>query len=668
MKIFPISYAPQKSFYRNSSVASANKATLISNTKNYPQINFKGADFNYRQFAFAFEKLASMGIKGETIFFDKKILKELPKEPEKFEEFFNKLEQSYQILKKISNYEHVVQKFLHTKNPDIDKFHTTITAIKDAGIFSEVLKNIFNFIHNENEKEKDWNEGLDKTLELLDLRKAVLANKEFLSQFNRNSSPVDIDFMLFSYPYATSNTLEILGEKGFVHSLKDKIDNVNTYIATLGLSPWRGGIREKLIEYTNTRKSQRYQILKQEIAELKQQYKNNLHPEIEKKLQKEINTATYALNEMIKKSIKDPKDIFERSLMVCELQNYSSEHAKDLLKVISPQNPEENKHLKDVIKSKLIISYELDKIPNIENTIEKIELQNSKYLPSFFKAKNSFRKAFKDYIKLFALNPNKNILEIYNQQEANINTRRLFTKYGVNYDKYVNYNPEIEVNDIRNLYGDKTNLKVKKVDMNNFIKTITLGNDAGCCTKLGGSQEKSAISYAKNKMFSAIEVLDGENPVGNTMCYFAIVNNQLSFVLDNIEIKREYAYNDSIRDAIIKCARKLTDEATNGEKIPIYIGAQRNKISTNDLPLEFFNIQLIGDSGKDEVYIDFMWNIQRISEYNSLFNDILLHDVTHIADNTPIAEFDTSSYMGRIVVDTDNSLNLYINTDGDENL
>lgn len=636
MRIFPIEYVPQKRVHSRQGAILTNKSASASEVKKLPLINFKGGEFNYKQFAFAFEKLAQMGIKGETLFFDKKILKTLPKEQEKFEEYFNKLEQSYQILKTISNQEGIVRDYLHTKNPDINKFFDVITSIKEAGVFRGVLDGIFKFIRGKEVKEQDWNEGLDKTLKLLNLRKAVLVHKDSLAQFNRNTSPVEIDYMLFSYPAATSNALEILGEKGLVYSLNDKIDDVNTYIATLGLSPWENNIRESLIEYTNPKESKKFKILKQAVSDLKKEYRNNRSPENIATLQSDISMVTYELNEMMRASIKDPKDVLERSLIVCELQDYNPEHAKELLKVISPKTEEENKLLRDTIKSKLMVAYELDRIPNAENVIEKLNLQNSKYLPNFFKAKSVFRKAFKNCIELFAQNPDRSIADIFNLQENNIRTRSLFAKYAINYDKYVDYNPEIEVNDIQNFYGDETDLKVKKVDMNNFIKALTLGNDAGCCTKLGSSQDKSAISYAKNKMFSAIEILDGDKPVGNTMSFFAIVDNQLSFILDNIELKREFAHNNSIRNAIIKCARKLTDDVISETKIPIYLCAQTNKVLTNDLPLDFYNIQLLGNTGSDEVYISFNLNSCKPDAVNYLYKDILLHEVTNIADDIPI--------------------------------
>ena len=190
-----------------------------------------------------------------------------------------------------------------------------------------------------------------------------------------------------------------------------------------------------------------------------------------------------------------------------------------------------------------------------------------------------------------------------------------------------------------------------------------MGNEVGCCTKIGGSKEKESIVYAKNKMFSAIEVLDGKNSAGNTMGFFALVNGKLSYIIDNIELKSEYAYQNPIRDAIIKCARKIVENA-GCKDAPIYLSTLRNKVLTNDLPLNHYKVKILGDTGEDQAYFDFQSLTTNIHDKIPTFNRTL-YSVSYIADNT--AKPEGISNNGLILVEQGNELNLYLHTNVQNN-
>lgn len=163
-------------------------------------------------------------------------------------------------------------------------------------------------------------------------------------------------------------------------------------------------------------------------------------------------------------------------------------------------------------------------------------------------------------------------------------------------------------NEIRKLKskdaGIDKQIVVSKVDMNDIMHSLFLGNHAGCCTAIGSrSNDWSAPNYVKNKFISAIEVKDGDKPVGNTMCYFALVDSQIALILDNIELLPTYQYDDKIRDAIIACAKKICREVGKS-KIPVYASPQGHKVNMNEYVCRPCRVQILGYSGNDDVYID----------------------------------------------------------------
>ena len=99
--------------------------------------------------------------------------------------------------------------------------------------------------------------------------------------------------------------------------------------------------------------------------------------------------------------------------------------------------------------------------------------------------------------------------------------------------------------------------------------------------------------------------MDGKEFVGNTMCYIADVDEEEALVLDNIELSAKYQYNDAIRDAIIEYAKKLTGEIGRPD-LPIYAGPYRHKVDLENFEFQPHEVQILGSTGDDEVYIDFL--------------------------------------------------------------
>ena len=168
-----------------------------------------------------------------------------------------------------------------------------------------------------------------------------------------------------------------------------------------------------------------------------------------------------------------------------------------------------------------------------------------------------------------------------------------------------------EIKNAKNLKSDRiSDIHVRKADMNDIGYSLFLGNYASCCTAIGSSigNDFAAPRYIMDKFISAIEVLDDKTPVGNTMCYFANVDGKLALVLDNIELQTKYQNNDGIRDAIIKAAENICKSVGKPE-LPIYAGPYRHKVDLKEYELKERQMQIIGDSGGNLTYLDYLGSI-----------------------------------------------------------
>ena len=163
-----------------------------------------------------------------------------------------------------------------------------------------------------------------------------------------------------------------------------------------------------------------------------------------------------------------------------------------------------------------------------------------------------------------------------------------------------------EIDCVKRLKDQETvNVKVQKVDMSDIKHSISLGNDAHCCTALGSqSNEWSAPSYILNRCIGATEVLANGEAVGNTMMYMAYVNDELSLVFDDIELQTKYQNNEKIKDMIIEYGKKLCTEIGQPDA-HIYAGPGMHKIDMSSYPLVNANMKILGQTAGYRVYLDF---------------------------------------------------------------
>ena len=467
-----------------------------------------------------------------------------------------------------------------------------LTTVNSVQIYSEPTESV-----------KDIN--YDDAIRLLHFRDKAIEHKHLLTTHGRAVRDSEIDTIIFSMPYNTIETLNILGENAFIQAFKDKESNLYRYIKSIGENTLTEENREKLVQLTNPTFSKKYRNLKEEIRTKKSLYRT-IEPENKQQLESEINTLTYNLNKLRNNAIKEPKNILETTLIAVSFLN-KTKVADDFINAIHEEKGLTGKKLTKILSENFYHYYKLE-TPS-KNVTERLQFKDSKYLLELFKSNEKFRDAFVDLITLMETSPEKNNIELFNNLPPNIETRRQFEELGLNYDKWSGSEP-ISIT-------TEKGYTFRKVDMNNIPYALFLGNHSDCCTRTNGLYSYSAVSYIRNKMFQAIEVLDKNyKPIGNTMCYIAKLNNIPCLVLDNIEMNQSYkTFEDDqhILDNIKEIAKQITRQI-GAPDMPILLGARTNDINTIHLKSYLYNTEVVGSSGKNKVYFDFARTTLRTDE------------------------------------------------------
>lgn len=161
-----------------------------------------------------------------------------------------------------------------------------------------------------------------------------------------------------------------------------------------------------------------------------------------------------------------------------------------------------------------------------------------------------------------------------------------------------------EVADLASMANTKMDLIMRLTDDNDIGRNLFLGHHVGCCTSVDGINGFAAPQHLMNSFVRAIEIVDkGGNSYGNSMCYFAKVDDKLSFVVDSFEANGKLGGNQAVTDAIVDYAKQVTKEMGKPD-IPIYFGPNYNKISMAKLEnTSSHKIEIIGKV-EDATYID----------------------------------------------------------------
>ncbi|HIU91607.1 MAG TPA: hypothetical protein IAD26_00585 [Candidatus Limenecus avicola] len=626
------------------------------------------------------------------------------------------------------------------------------------------------------EKYQSFNHILNEAFKKRDTLKA--ANEDLPDDVIKQYFLVNFDEFM--------KTVDIIGEKSFVHAFKYKKDGLRTFAGRVA-KRFTPEMVHNFLGIANPEKSERYKILTSLLDDYKKEFsklKNPIQIQAEKdfndrlnsleeeksflkvrlksnenvsekikqinreikdikykikllqpqnpKLLNRINELSKKRSELVNKAMTDPLSIVNTANIFCAL-SYSPHKLDELYPYLAPKTEIEKKMLDEKLNKMIFHLIDIDYDEDISKILN---ISSSRYLSELFSANSSFLENFKELVILLKNNPNLPLTDIFNNLEQNIETKKQFKKYGINYDKWVladkssfvpvsveldsqkakqnaveniikDFNdplwkliPNEEItklqNDLKtkgfelkntkeiiydedgyengsknvktilfdskplsfekmpklisaikeslnkNEFWSKTNpdkdienargtlknhllklrsveaenaqnlkkdeevtLEVHKTDMNNIAHALFLGNHSQCCTAVGtGCNQWTAPLYIKNKMISGIEIMDGTEFVGNTMCWFALVDGKPALVLDNIELSNKYQYNDKIKDAIFEYSKKLLEE-TCCLNFNIYAGPNRHKLNMNNLEFESHNVTPIGSTGSDEIYMDY---------------------------------------------------------------
>lgn len=502
----------------------------------------------------------------------------------------------YKLLKNklVKDYGHskeFVKHILSKQEHDFEILNNIFNKFTEQSIASfHFLTCIETLQFNKNEKENK----IDYTPleDLLNFRDKAVKNKHLLDIHGEKTKDRKVDEILFNRPLSTIETLNILGEKGFIYAFKDKEENLDRYISEFAYNYLSPASKERLIQLTNPTKSKKYNELKESIKEEKAKYNPSLEGAEKKELENKINTLAYQLNELRNNSIKDPKTIFELALLMVS----NSVMANKILEDIHSSKDLNSKDLTSLL-NKNIYSYFKLEAPS-EITQKRLEIKDYKYLIELIKSNDDFDVKYKDLILLLEKHPEKTNLEIFNSLPQNIETRRQFEELGLDYDKWVDSEP---------LEYTADKYTFRKVDMNNIPYALFLGNYSDCCTRTNGLHSDSAVSYIKNKMFQAIEVLDKDNnPIGNTMCYIVKTAEAPCLILDNIEMGPSYIYKDDIDflKGFYIIAKKINEKIGTKPNSTIFLGTMSNDVDTTYFPSYLYNTYIVGSSGDERVYFD----------------------------------------------------------------
>jgi len=115
-----------------------------------------------------------------------------------------------------------------------------------------------------------------------------------------------------------------------------------------------------------------------------------------------------------------------------------------------------------------------------------------------------------------------------------------------------------EIKNAKNIEG----IYVRLSNDNDIGRNIFFGNHVGCCNSVDSSYAGySAPQHLLNSYNRGIEIVDDAgNSYGNSNCYFAVINGEVSFVIDSFEANGKLASNPIVTDKIIEFARKVCIE------------------------------------------------------------------------------------------------------------
>ncbi len=182
--------------------------------------------------------------------------------------------------------------------------------------------------------------------------------------------------------------------------------------------------------------------------------------------------------------------------------------------------------------------------------------------------------------------------------KANAQTKELFIKNKLNYDKWLN--PDIE-DKVVNIDGKKYKFKIWD---RNPLEDIFIGNNTNCCTAVGGCNGGATPIYLTNTAFNIVELCDEDgNPIAMSRVFMGKINNKPALMMDTLELSST-RNNVKIRDEYFDYMKKYAQAVTGKTNTPVYYSSSYTKVPTADLDRISTITGFIGSVYPNNVYIN----------------------------------------------------------------
>lgn len=307
---------------------------------------------------------------------------------------------------------------------------------------------------------------------LIDIRDEGLKRKELLSYPFWKVEDDDVNDLLLGEPGNTLNMLKLFGKKSFISSFEDKYDNVENNILNIGEIDEKYSMYEDLLMLTNPAESKLYKELESEIKTLKSvyvEYSDNAD------LRDAINTYTKLSREIVSNAIKKTQD----KILAGHIFYMLSESPNQLRHIFPTLN--DNSMAGQRKRNKIMNTYLLT---SNDGVLEKrLDFRHSKFLTNMITADAEFTNNFTKFINKITKSPKVPIPVLLDSYPMNIDTKKQFKRLGIDYEKWVTFNPKSKIektvvinnsnlrnNVIKNLNADFNNVLFKSIPQEEFDK------------------------------------------------------------------------------------------------------------------------------------------------------------------------------------------------------
>lgn len=160
---------------------------------------------------------------------------------------------------------------------------------------------------------------------------------------------------------------------------------------------------------------------------------------------------------------------------------------------------------------------------------------------------------------------------------------------------------------IKEIHGAKTvnDIYFRLSDDDNIGRNIFFGNHVGCCNSIESSHAGySAPLHLLNAYNRGVELVDKYgNSYGNSLCFFAIVDGKLTFIIDSFEANGKLASNPIVTENLLKFAKQVCVEMGRPDAL-IAVGPSYNNMNMSSLESsEHHKIKVLG-TVSEKTYCD----------------------------------------------------------------